>query len=145
MADKEYKLHGYSFTDFDEYREAKQEADSVNYIRVRTDFNDLSKVTKLYHSLIDKGAFKTIIGYAFLKELQDIILKGGISSLDTLPSIRIENIDKPLINSVDPQELKKLNQFQKQAEEYRIRHRNSRIINVFLIIIIVAMIIINLQ
>ncbi|NLK28681.1 MAG: hypothetical protein GX306_10125 [Clostridiales bacterium] len=145
MADKEYKLHGYSFTDFDEYREAKQEADSVNYIRVRTDFNDLSKVTKLYHSLIDKCAFKTIIGYAFLKELQDIILKGGISSLDTLPSIRIENIDKPLINSVDPQELKKLNQFQKQAEEYRIRHRNSRIINVFLIIIIVAMIIINLQ
>ncbi len=145
MADKEYRLNGYSFTDFEEYREAKREADSVNYIRVRTDFNDLSKVTKLYHSLIEKGAFNTIIGYTFLKELQDIILKGGISTLDTIPGIRVGSFDKPIKNSVDPLELKKLTQYQKQAVEYRIRHRNSRIINVFLIIIIAAMIVINLQ
>lgn len=137
MKDQEYKLHGYSFADFEEYREAKREAESVDYIRAKTDFNDLSLITKLYHKLIDRQTFRTVIGYEFLKELQNKILEGGISTLDSLPGINI----RKQTSILQPKDDTKA---QKSAEEYRIKHRNSRIINVFLSLIIVAMIIINL-
>lgn len=137
MSDKEYKLRGYHFEDFEEYREAKREAESIEYIRAKTNFNDLSIITKLYHRLIDKQTFHTIVGYEFLKELQNKILEGGISTLDSLPGIHIRKKSTILQPKEDTNALK-------SAEEYRIRYRNSRIINIFLVLIITAMIIINL-
>lgn len=137
MKDIEYNLQGYSFMDIEEYRAAKREAESIDYIRAKTDLGDLNKVTKLYHKFVDKQTFQTIIGHEFLKELQNKILEGGISSLETVPSIRI----KKQSSALQPMNTSK---YQKLAEEYRIRHRNSRIINVFMSLIIIAMIIINL-
>ncbi|MBE5966616.1 MAG: hypothetical protein E7255_06575 [Lachnospiraceae bacterium] len=139
MKEMEYKLQGYSFTDPEEYREAKREAESVDYIRTKTDLEDLNKVTKLYYKLADKQTFQSIIGYEFLKELQNKVLNGGIRTPDTIPWIRVGGRSSNSVIQPD-----KNSKYQKLAEEYRIRHRNSRIINIFMSIIIAAMILINL-
>ncbi|NLP35202.1 MAG: hypothetical protein GX359_08430 [Clostridiales bacterium] len=137
MKDIGYNFRGYRFLDIEEYREAKREAESIEYIRAKTNLKDLGKVTKLYHKLIDKQTFRTIIGHEFLKELQNTILEGGINTLENIPSISIGTRSSAL-------HPKKNHNDKGVAEEYRIRHRNSRIINIFLTLIIIAMIIINL-
>ncbi|HHU70564.1 MAG TPA: hypothetical protein GXZ21_00840 [Clostridiales bacterium] len=134
---KEYRLKGYSFVNFAEYQKAKQETDSIEYIRTHTDLTDTKKVAKLYNSLIEKETFKTVIGFEFLKELQNILIDGGIITLDTIPWIRVGRTNTGLSQAGDKRE-------ESMAREYKIRHRNSRIINIFLVLIIAAMIVIRL-
>lgn len=133
----EYKLKGYNFVNFKEYQKAKQEKDSIEYIRTNTDLTDTKKVAKLYNSLIEKDTFKTIIGYEFLKELQNNLIDDGIITLDTIPWIKVGVVSNSFSQAGDIRE-------GKLANEYKIRHRNSRIINIFLVLIIAAMIIIRL-
>lgn len=141
--ENEYKVSGYIFTNIQIYKEAKREAETVDYIRANTDLNDMNKVLKLYHKLVERKTLKTIIGYEFLKEIQEKILKEGIISRENLPFIQVELESKQYqsySNKFDHDMEQKNNSL---AEEYRIRHRNSRIINVFLVIIIIIMFIMS--
>lgn len=137
MKATEYKIKGYNFLNFKEYQKAKQEIDSIEYIRTHTDLSDTKKVARLYNSLIEKETFKTVIGYEFLKELQNMLIDGGIITLDTIPWIKIGRATTDLSQVGDTRE-------GNLAKEYKIRHRNSRIINIFLVLIIASMIIIRL-
>lgn len=149
MAEKvnEYKVAGYSFLNTKDYNEAKREAESIDYIRTNTDLADSSKVLKLYNKLLDQKTMKTVVGYGFLKELQDAIIKQGVISEDNLPKICIEAksnyIKQNLGNIADP-DYNVQDVEGKEVEKLRNKYRNSRIINVFLCLIIIAMILINL-
>jgi hypothetical protein len=90
VEENKYKVDGYSFTDLQMYKEAKREAETVEYIRANTDLNDLSKTLKLYHKLVERKTLKSAVGIGFLKELQDRILKEGIVSKENLPCIIID-------------------------------------------------------
>lgn len=143
VEEKEYKVSGYSFANLQQYKEAKREAESVDYIKANTDLNDMSKTLKLYHKLVEKNTLKTIVGYGFLKELQDRIIKDGIVSSDNLPciSIAMENMTQHIKSNIVEQKMGTKNH--SMAEEYKIRHKNSRIINMFLVMIIIIMFIVS--
>jgi hypothetical protein len=144
LKDKEFKVSGYSFTDSYLYKEAKREEETINYIRANTDLNDINKTLKLYHKLVERKTLKTIVGYSFLKELQEKILKEGIVSKESLPCIKFEPEVKHYQAYLNQQEKAKEEKKRSLAEDYRIRHRNSRIINIFLVIIIVVMFLITI-
>lgn len=61
----------------EERRSARRENDFVRQIRAKTDLSDAGKALKLYDKLIRENYFKTMVGYAFLEELRDIIIRGG--------------------------------------------------------------------
>lgn len=137
--ENEYSVSGYSFTNYQMYKEAKREAETVDYIRANTDLKDRNKLLKLYYKLIERNTLKTIVGYEFLKELQNSILEYGIISKENLPSIPVELDHKQL--KVYSNELDHINEKKKkeQREEFQIRLRNSRIINIFLVAVILIM------
>lgn len=143
MKDNEYKVSGYEFADARDYKEAKREEETVEYIKANTDMNDLNKVLKLYHKLVERKTLKTIIGFAFLCELRSKIINAGIVSAESLPSIRIEKPEKePRVYD----NILEKNQEQRHLtmiEEYKIKLRNSRIISIFLAVIIVVMLAIS--
>ncbi|HWT76843.1 MAG TPA: hypothetical protein VN258_19255 [Mobilitalea sp.] len=143
MKEKEYQVNGFSFPDTWEYNEAKQEAEAVEYLRATADLTDPQKVLKLYHRLVEKKILRSIFGYEFLKELQDKILEQGIVKQEDLPGIPIEMKQKLVRDNTRTQEQIQEDKYKKLSEEYRIRHRNSRIINIFLVVIIFAMFIIS--
>lgn len=143
MKENEYKVAGYSFSDEHEYKEAKREADTIEYIKANTDLNDLNKATKLYHKLIERKTLKTIVGYSFLKELQERILKEGLISKENLPNIMIEKDDKRLKILSNSLHLDQEKKHQEVVDNYRVKLRNLRIICFFLVAIIIAMIFIS--
>jgi hypothetical protein len=144
MKENEYKVAGYSFRDKRAYKEAKQEAETIDYIRKNTDLNDKNKALKLYQKLVERKTMKTIVGYEFLYELQKMILKDGFIDSDKLPPIPIgyERKNQGAWNS--SLEQNQVQKYKRMAEDYKIRHRNSRIINIFLLLIIIGMFIINI-
>lgn len=139
MSESEYKVEGFVFSDINEYNEAKQEAESVNYIRANNDLNDYNKVVKLYYKLVEQNNYKTLIGFMFLKELQKKVIEEGIISRDTVPGIKADTYSKRSRMLFAKQQG---NNGQGNEENYRIKLRNSRIITMFLIGIILIMMII---
>lgn len=143
MKDNEYKVAGYIFTDAHDYKEAKREEETIEYIRANTDLGDMNKAVKLYHKLVERKTLKTVVGYAFLKELQERIRKEGILSEDNIPCIRVEKNAKPIRAYSGALDHEAEKRHQNILENYKIKLRNSRIISVFLAVIIIAMLLIS--
>ncbi len=139
----EYKVAGFIFSEPLEYKEAKREAESIEYIKANTDLNDLNKAVKLYHKLIERNTLRTVVGYAFLKELQERIIKEGIIGRENIPCIRVDQGNQfqrsKFVFSSDENKKHQL-----VIKEYKIRIRNSRIISFFLVGIIVLMFLISI-
>lgn len=142
MNDNDYRVAGYIFSDEYDYKEAKKEEESVEYIKANTNLGDLSKVIKLYNKLIERKTFKTIIGIMFLKELQDRILKEEIADEENLPCIQVEKSgqSKPYSNAITHEAEQRHKEL---INTFNVKLRNSRIINLFLVLIIIAMILIT--
>ncbi len=144
MGSNEYKIDGYSFEDAHEYKEAKRESESVEYIKANTDLNDINKVLKLYNKLVERNTLKSVIGIEFLNELRTKILTAGIITKDNLPSIRIEKQNNPIRVYDNVLEHEQEKAHLTMIEDYRIKLKNSRIISIFLTVIIVAMLLISI-
>lgn len=144
MSNSEYKVDGFSFSDIREYKEAKREAETIEYIKANTDLSDLNKAVKLYHKLVERKTLKTVVGFAFLKDLQERILKDGIMSKESIPGIRVEKDEKQLKVYSNALEHEQENKLRLLLQEYKIKLRNSRIISFFLIGIIIAMLLISI-
>jgi len=142
MKENENILCGYSFSDVHDYKEAKREEETIEYIKANTDLKDINKVIKLYLKLVERKTLKTVIGTTFLKELQNRIMKESIMSPNNIPNIpiiKVENHPKVFASPIEhEQDEKHLG----EIAEFKIKLKNSRIISVFLAAIIIIMIII---
>lgn len=144
MNDNEQKIDGFSFSDSHTFKEAKREAETVEYIKANTDLNNMNKTIKLYHKLVERNTLKTVVGYCFLKELRERIVQGGIVSEDNLPPIRIEQEEKQIRAYSGEIDHDTEERHLLMIDDLRIKLRNSRIISIFLAVIIAAMILISI-
>lgn len=144
MKDDQYIVAGYCFTNAHDYREAKREEETVEYIKANTDLSDLNKTIRLYHKLVERRTLKSVVGFAFLQELRDRILKEGIVSDKDLPAIRVMKEEKPIRAYASVLEKEQENKHLAMIQDYQIRLRNSRIINISLLLIILAMLLISI-
>lgn len=109
-----YEVEGFAFDDREEYNKAKKEAEAIHYIRKNTDFDNIPLVKKMYDKLVEKGTFQTVVGYAFLKEIQQL-LKSNSKESGTEPKLIPV---RQMIKTVR-QEAKLQSEEAKQAERYK--------------------------
>lgn len=137
MREKGLVTVGYLFSTNKDYSDANEEQESINLLRSKADLSNPRTALKLYNKLIENRTFHTIVGFTFLKELQVTILNSGIVKAEDLDGIYVPpQIDN---NEVDTLTLEK---YKLLADTQKVRIRNSRIINLFLVITILFMIII---
>ena len=79
-----YKVEGFVFQTEEEARDARREAEGIQYIIAQNNMNDSDIVLKLYNGLIQKDVFSTPVGIAFLRRLR--------AHLNTIPYIRDEEL-----------------------------------------------------
>jgi hypothetical protein len=142
MGESQNQVNGFIFNTNEDFNRAKEEQEVIEHFKEKVDLSNPNDVLKLYNRFIEKNTFCTPVGYLFLKELQENILKSGI--------MKPEEIQK--INYISPYSGTKaetkevdslaLNKYKDMAQNLKIKLRNSRIINVFFLVIVIAMIII---
>lgn len=143
MKEDEYKVAGFSFSNVNDYKEAKHDEETIELIRSRTDLNDLNKTIKLYQKLVERRTLKSVVGCVFLKELQDRIIKSGIVTKDNLLNIPIENNESELIKFSNATRQERDQKHQEALTNLKIKIKNARIIISFLVVIILSMILIS--
>ena len=68
---------------------AEKEAETVRYIRSKTNFTRVDAVYGIYAKLIENNVFSTEVGYAFMAELYRILQENGAYNESDLPKVYI--------------------------------------------------------
>ncbi len=129
---KEYRFKGYTFYTEEEMLEAKKESEAIEYLKAKTDYNNLEMLVKLYNRTIDRKIITTPVGLEFLKDLRSRILKSEFVKEDKLlplPEIKKSRPVKPKLTKI--QKLENTN-------------RNLKLAVFLMAILIVAMFIISI-
>ena len=71
-------FRGHTFDDEKQVILAKKEAEAIEYLRSKTDFNNLNQLMKLYDRILDKNMMETIIGIEFLTEIRGMLVRSGM-------------------------------------------------------------------
>ncbi len=131
MDDTEKRIvSGFEYATADDAEKAANELSGIEFVRSRTDMNNPKLVLSVYNKMVEKNLFRTLNGYAFLKELQDYLYSSSEIGDEEIKPIKAPYLDDSK---------KKL----KDDSVYKPRFVNSLIVIVLLVITIIAMIIIT--
>lgn len=136
---KDLVVEGFVFETSEGYNDALKEAEAISYIKAKTDLNNSTALVKLYNKLIDKQTFITPIGINFLKELHDRIIDSGVISKDNLRPVPVKHVIKKQSRSVEGFIKDSDSRMKIRLSYIEKKLNSSRIINVFLVIIILIM------
>jgi hypothetical protein len=144
VPDNTFVVGGFRFSTEKEYKDAKKEAEAIEYIRANTDFNDSKATTKLYYKLLDKETFQTIIGYLFLYELQRRIIDLGEVQMGDIKKIDMPKNTAYLESFNDlSKEQKTIKKYSEQIDILKGKLKNTRLINICFVIIIIIMFVLS--
>ena len=82
-------VDGFYFEDAVMAERAEKEAQTVSYIRSKTNFSRADAVYGIYVKLIENNVFSTEVGYAFLNDLYRILRESGAYEESKLPKVYI--------------------------------------------------------
>lgn len=142
MSSEKWVVQCYSFPNSREYEKACKEQETVAYIRSNTNLSNVQVVAKLYTSLIEKETFDTIIGYSFLEELRQILLKDSRVTEEALPAIPVKVKDAILLKESAANV--KADRYKALYEKSESKKKISMIANIMLALIIIAMMVLTL-
>lgn len=135
-----FEFQGYSFATAKEMDLAKKEVESIAYIRAKLDFKDRDKLRKMYDSFVEKQSFITPIGIAFMSEIHNELSMFSVKAIPPVPVTVPLEVNKARVGKLTNsfmQESEKRNAIKKEIRDTKLR--NSRIINFFLVLVILAM------
>lgn len=134
-----FEFDGYGYATAKEMDLAKKEVESIAYIKSRTDFSDRDKLIKLYEGLVEKQSFVTPTGINFLREIQKEL--NAFSNKAVSPVFVTVPTERKKGAFGRSASFQQMSEEQKQAKKDMLQGklRNLRIINIFLILIIIGM------
>lgn len=141
----QFELEGYLFQNQEEYEKAKKELVVTTYIRSNSNLENTTLSLKAYHKFVEKASFQTVIGYSFLKELQDKIKKDNSIPQNKIPAIPIKEVKPEKRKKTGEsrfEEAKRAERFQMLYEKEKAKKISTRIIIGFLICIIMGMLLV---
>ena len=87
-------IDGFYFEDAKTAAVAEKEAETVRYIRARTDMSRIDAVYGIYKKLMENNVLSTMVGYSFLSELYRLLQDSGMYPDDELPKIYIREEER---------------------------------------------------
>lgn len=95
MADKLYKVAGFTFTDEVGAKEALKEQKTIEYIESRTNMKDPKMVNKVYHQIVDQNMFHTPVGFAYINKLKYMLEDISGENAENMAVTNHKGISKP--------------------------------------------------
>ncbi len=134
--EKKFTFQGHTFDDEKQLIAAKKEAEAIEYLRAKTDFNNANNLMKLYNRILDRDMMETIVGIEFLKEIRTQLLNSGMFKEEQIRPV-------PLLPEV--KKLKKRKEIQTRSRERTLLERSERqntilkVVCFFLAVLVVGM------
>ena len=100
--EKKFTFQGHTFEDEKQLIAAKKEAEAVEYLRSKTDFNNVNNLRKLYDRILDRDMMETVVGIAFLKEKRETLIGSGMFTEEQMWSVTLSASGIASMSSLSP-------------------------------------------
>lgn len=134
-------VNGFQFGASEDVEIAQQELSAIQYIEKKIENRNSETVLAVYHATLEKRLFRTPIGYTYLRELQKRLIKQGVpkEQIRPIPLYQVYNNDYK-------KEVKPVRMIKRKVRKDNAKQqlRNSVLLNVVLIILIIALFAITL-
>ena len=87
MDNKVITVSGFAFENPTVGEEALKEQEAIEYVSNQLNFNDTKSLLTLYNQMVRRRMFHTEVGYAYLKSIQDYLMKTDIdpAQIESIP------------------------------------------------------------
>ena len=130
-------VKGFAFENEEEGKQARKEAAGARYIAEKVDMDSPERVLQVYNKMIQEQLFETVVGFSYMKELQDYLYSIPFIDNETIRPIPVRH--PTLEASVLEDEDTKSKETAVRHADYRVRYRFMRMLCIVLAICIVAM------
>lgn len=139
---KEWEVGGFQFGSEKDAGLAREEQEKIAYLEKRMKYDQPESVLFIYNRAIENRIFHTPIGVQYLQKLQDFIVEHGMGDrARSIPLYQVYSYNP--VGEMKPHTAKR----RVQPSQYKILHsrlRKSVILNIFLVIMVIAMFVITL-
>lgn len=140
--DKSLEVSGFVFGTMEDADVAREEIRKIAYIQKRMDYSNTESILALYKKMIDERMFCTPIGLEYLKKMQDLLKRRGVTE-DKIVAIPLYvTFSQKFRKNTNPA---KQRVWLRQYREERSMLRKSILFNICLTILVFAFFLITLQ
>lgn len=135
-------VNGFSFASEAEGRQAEKEAEGIRYIAGKTDMENPERVLHIYNKMVQEELFETVVGLAYLKELQEYLQSLPYIGKDEILPITVDHPTlKESYGGTTREQTRKKPKGSASARnvDYRVRYRIARMLCIVLAVCVVAM------
>lgn len=137
-------VDGYIFANKEDAEIAKNEIRKIEYIESHTDMTNMAIVKSIYEKALAERYFQTPIGFEYLRDLQKILVSGGLKEellkpiplYTTFKRIDLKNSDSAKV---------RVTKAEKKEMSLRMKYRNAVLAAVILGVLCLAMLFITLH
>lgn len=138
--EREQRIDGYVFFSAKEYERALKEKETIEYLRAKTDLSNPKAVYQVYKKAIEKQSFQTIFGFAFMKELRNLLIEARVVPEEVIDPVPIGRVH------TDAEQTKEVSttEAEEQVKKYREMAEKAKagsIIKNFLIGVLLVMVV----
>lgn len=137
-------VDGYIFANKEDAEIAQNEIRKIEYIESHTDMTNIAIVKSIYEKALAERFFQTPIGFEYLRDLQKILVSGGLKEelLKPIPLYTtFKRIDLKNSDSVK----RRVTKAEKKEMSLRMKYRNAVLAAVILGVLCLAMLFITLH
>lgn len=129
---------GYEFATIREAQEARKELRNIQALKEKIDFSKKKNLFEIYKRLVEKRAFRTLVGLQFLGEFRDYLIDTMKYKAEEVPYIQA-----PSGNGRFREEQEEFRLLQIENEAFRKKQHYTIATIIALIIVIIAMFVIT--
>ncbi len=96
MSNAENMVNGFAFASAREAVRAAKETEGIRYIRGKMNIENPYVVLQIYNKMVSESMFETVVGYSFLKELQNILYESPVIADEDILPIAVKHIVEPV-------------------------------------------------
>lgn len=146
MADKtDLIIGGYFFGSYEDAQKAEKEMKNAQYLEERVSSMPVKQLLGVYDKMIDERVFETPVGWEYLKYMKNSLISKGVEEEKIRPiPLRTVFVSR---EEKDYSHVAKLyvKPTKSETNRYKKNFMRSVIVNIFLVILVIAMFIIALK
>ncbi len=138
-------VNGYCFGSLQDAKEARNESQTIAYFKEKTRGRTAGNLLALYDKLLDEKVFKTPVGWEYLKQLQEEILKSDISPDQVRPITLYTGFTYRVQEDAQKAAIRQAEAIAQRKEKKDYRFRVSLCVNFLLAVLVAGMFLITLK
>lgn len=144
MESQIFEIGSFIFESREMYDMAKKEEKMIQTLQSKVVLSEPKNALKVYNSLVAEKPFCTIIGYAFLIELRNFIIKTNISTSEALGEISIKEVVKQTADTL-PVRPNGESRYKRLYEFQMVLNKKLKVAVIALVVFLISIVVITIR